>query len=76
MRFEEGLKEVPIILVTTRGEEEYVEAGWQSGCTDYITKPINCRELVALLHTHLELSKLPARDIAKKFCHMTNAIPE
>src|ERR1700687_357709 len=44
MRLKEGLKEVPVILVTTRGEEEYVEAGWQSGCTDYITKPINCRE--------------------------------
>src|ERR1700682_3581797 len=40
MRLEEGLKETPIVLVTTRGEEQCVEAGWQSGCTDYITKPI------------------------------------
>jgi CheY-like chemotaxis protein len=38
MRLEEGLKEIPVILVTARGEEECVEAGWQSRCSDYITK--------------------------------------
>jgi CheY-like chemotaxis protein len=53
MRLENSLKNTPIILVTTRGEEEYVEAGFQSGCNDYITKPINSRELVTLLHNYL-----------------------
>ena len=53
LRLEEGLQQTPVILVTTRGEEEYVEAGYQSGCNDYITKPINSRELVALLHSYL-----------------------
>jgi PleD family two-component response regulator len=53
MRLESSLRTTPIILVTTRGEEEYVEAGFQSGCNDYITKPINSRELVTLLHSYL-----------------------
>ena len=53
MRLEDSLRNTPIILVTTRGEEEYVEAGYQSGCNDYITKPINSRELVTLLHSYL-----------------------
>lgn len=53
MRQENSLKNTPIILVTTRGEEEYVEAGFQSGCNDYITKPINSFELVTLLHGYL-----------------------
>jgi CheY-like chemotaxis protein len=53
MRLEESLKNTPIILVTTRGEEEYVEAGFQSGCNDYITKPINSFELVTLLKSYL-----------------------
>jgi CheY-like chemotaxis protein len=53
MRLENSLRSTPIILVTTRGEEEYVEAGFQSGCNDYITKPINSRELVTLLHSYL-----------------------
>lgn len=53
MRLEQSLREVPIILVTTRAEEEYVEAGFQSGCNDYITKPINSFELVTLLRSYL-----------------------
>lgn len=53
MRMEKSLSNTPIILVTTRGEEEYVEAGFQSGCNDYITKPINSFELVTLLQSYL-----------------------
>jgi DNA-binding response OmpR family regulator len=37
----------PIIIVTTRGEAENIEAGYVHGCTDYITKPINGAELLA-----------------------------
>jgi DNA-binding response OmpR family regulator len=53
MRMETSLSGIPIILVTSRGEEEYVEAGFQSGCNDYITKPINGPELVTLLQGYL-----------------------
>lgn len=45
---------VPIILVTTRGEEECVEAGFNSGCSDYITKPVNAQELVLLVQSYLD----------------------
>ena len=53
MRLEQSLKQTPIILVTTRSAEEYVEAGFRSGCNDYLTKPINGHELVTLLHSYL-----------------------
>ena len=53
MRTNVVLRNTPIILVTTRAEEEYVEAGFQCGCNDYITKPINSRELVTLLQNYL-----------------------
>src|ERR1700756_3279156 len=53
MRLEESLRNTPIILVTTRGEEEYVEAGFQRGCKEYIPKPIDSFELVTLLHSYL-----------------------
>jgi CheY-like chemotaxis protein len=46
-------REIPVVLVTTRGEESYMEAGFQSGCNDYITKPVNGSELVALLQSYL-----------------------
>jgi DNA-binding response OmpR family regulator len=45
---------VPIIMVTTKGEEHNVETGFESGCTDYITKPINGAELLTKVRSWLE----------------------
>lgn len=53
MRQQQSTRDIPIVLVTTRGEEQYVEAGFQSGCNDYITKPVVAAELVALLQSYL-----------------------
>ncbi|HEY5954946.1 MAG TPA: response regulator [Polyangiaceae bacterium] len=51
---------MPIIMVTTRGEPENIERGYQCGCTDYVTKPIDALELIskieALLNTPSEAS--------------------
>lgn len=38
---------IPVILVTTRGEPESVERGFESGCCDYVTKPVDAEELIA-----------------------------
>ena len=40
-------RDIPVIMVTTRGEESNMEVGFSSGCTDYVTKPINGAELLA-----------------------------
>lgn len=53
MREQPATREIPIVLLTTRGEESYMEAGFQSGCNDYLTKPVNGEELVKLLHSYL-----------------------
>jgi len=53
IRQQESTREIPIVLLTTRGEESYMEAGFQSGCNDYLTKPVNGEELVKLLHSYL-----------------------
>jgi DNA-binding response OmpR family regulator len=44
---------VPIIMVTTRGEEHNIETGYEAGCTDYVTKPIDGLELMAKLRNYL-----------------------
>jgi DNA-binding response OmpR family regulator len=49
----EDTKSIPVILVTTRGEGENVEAGFQSGCNDYVTKPINAQELLSKVRDHM-----------------------
>ena len=40
-------KELPIIMLTARGEEEDTELGLNIGADDYITKPFSKKELVA-----------------------------
>lgn len=42
-------KEVPIILLTAKGEEDNKIQGLDSGADDYITKPFSPRELVSRL---------------------------
>jgi len=54
LRRQEVTKATPIIIVTTRGEGENVETGFRSGCSDYITKPVNRLELLTKLRSYLE----------------------
>lgn len=44
---------IPVILLTTRSEEQYVQEGYASGCSDYLTKPVNDTELLDLLKAYL-----------------------
>jgi DNA-binding response OmpR family regulator len=53
IRKKEATKITPIIMVTTRGEAENVQKGYESGCNDYITKPINSAELLAKIQNYL-----------------------
>ncbi len=42
-----GYKEMPIILLTARGEEEDKIRGLEIGADDYVTKPFSPKELIA-----------------------------
>lgn len=53
LRQEEATKNIPVIMVTTRGESANVETGFDSGCNDYITKPVDALELLAKLRDQL-----------------------
>ena len=53
LRSQEATKAIPIMMVTTRGEEENVEAGYVSGCDEYITKPLNSSEVLAKVRSYL-----------------------
>ncbi|MCK0510067.1 phosphate regulon transcriptional regulator PhoB [Aromatoleum buckelii] len=47
LRADERTREIPIIMLTARGEEQDKVAGLESGADDYITKPFSPRELAA-----------------------------
>jgi len=56
IRAQLSTQKIPIIIVTTRGEDKNVEAGFASGCNDYVTKPINGLELLTKLNNILGLA--------------------
>ncbi|MGQ7246186.1 phosphate regulon transcriptional regulator PhoB [Halomonas sp. V046] len=49
LKREEATAELPIIMLTAKGEEDNKIQGLESGADDYITKPFSPRELVARL---------------------------
>ncbi|MFC3025031.1 phosphate regulon transcriptional regulator PhoB [Vibrio zhugei] len=49
MKREELTKNIPIVMLTARGEEEDKVRGLEVGADDYITKPFSPKELVARL---------------------------
>ncbi|MFP5465584.1 MAG: PleD family two-component system response regulator [Gammaproteobacteria bacterium] len=39
--------DIPIIMVTSQTEEDYMEDAFIGGCNDYVTKPVRKEELLA-----------------------------
>jgi two-component system phosphate regulon response regulator PhoB len=59
--------EIPIIMLTAKGEEDNKIQGLEAGADDYITKPFSPRELVARLKAVLRRSTLKGVDDAIEF---------
>ena len=53
LREQDDTKEIPVIMVTTRGALASVETGYAAGCNEYVTKPINGLELLAKVRSCL-----------------------
>ncbi|BBL76928.1 DNA-binding response regulator [Methylomagnum ishizawai] len=56
LKKDKSLGEIPIIMLTARGEEEDKIRGLEFGADDYITKPFSPRELVARIKAVLRRS--------------------
>jgi CheY-like chemotaxis protein len=46
-------KDIPIVLLTMRGEESFVRQGYASGCSDFLVKPINEQKLDMIIKKYL-----------------------
>ncbi len=51
-------KDIPIIFMTALAEAKNKVQGFQLGAVDYITKPVEEKELLARVNTHLSLNHL------------------
>ncbi len=46
-------RNIPIVLLTMRGEDSVVKMGFDSGCTEYMLKPVKEEKLIAILEKYL-----------------------
>ncbi|ORX86567.1 hypothetical protein K493DRAFT_411315 [Basidiobolus meristosporus CBS 931.73] len=58
LRIQPLTKFIPVILLSAQAGEEARVDGLSAGADDYLVKPFSAKELVARVHTHLELGKL------------------
>jgi putative two-component system response regulator len=49
------LRDIPVIFLTSKDEDEYEEMGFSVGASDFIHKPINAPILTARVKTHLKI---------------------
>ena len=60
LKSDAATKDVPIIMLTARGEEEDIVKGLEMGADDYVTKPFSARELAARVRAVLRRMHRPA----------------
>lgn len=51
------LRDIPIIMVTALTEANYIEASFEAGAMDYVTKPVNKIEVLARIRSALSLKQ-------------------
>jgi DNA-binding response OmpR family regulator len=57
LRADDELRHIPVLMVTTRGEMPNVMEGYESGCNEYITKPVDRTELLMKVRSYLTAAK-------------------
>ena len=53
LKIDEIFRQIPVVMLTARGEEEDKIRGLENGADDYVTKPFSPKELMARLKTVL-----------------------
>jgi len=53
LKFNEGLRDTPIFMVTARAQQEDRQLGKEIGVDEYITKPFEMGEVIALVKRYL-----------------------
>ncbi len=58
LKADEGLRHIPIILLTARASEDSKLEGLETGADDYLNKPFNARELLVRAENLIEIRRL------------------
>lgn len=63
-------RDIPVIMLTAKGQESDKLRGFELGADDYVTKPFSARELIARVNARLKRSGVQPKD--KKIVHVGN----
>ena len=54
-------RSTPFILLSARAADDARVEGLLAGADDYLAKPFNAKELIARVHTHLDIARMRAQ---------------
>lgn len=55
LKSKDKTKDIPVIFLTAKVDDDSIVKGFEVGAQDYVTKPFNPQELMARVKTHLDL---------------------
>lgn len=53
LRRNDATKDIPVVIVSSKGEETDVQWGKRQGAVGYITKPFNSQDIISALNAYL-----------------------
>lgn len=72
LKKQEETKEIPVIFITAKADNQSIIKGLELGAVDYITKPFNKIELLARVKNHIDLVK-SKKQLQKELTEKTKA---
>jgi two-component system phosphate regulon response regulator PhoB len=65
LKRDDSLRDLPIIMLTARGEEAHKVQGLEAGVDDYVTKPFSTRELLARIKAVMRRSGTDTAELVR-----------
>lgn len=54
LKSDAALKDIPVVMVTTRGSQSDIDSAFEAGCDDYLFKPVKKNVLVEMIEKHVK----------------------